>query len=148
LIRSGSKADLTAAVRMARDFHEAMPMRGLSFSERRAAQMYLAALSTAKVFVLDLDGPRGFLIMEATFYPLGDAILAREVIFWIDPRFRGRWWRDMIRAAEEWARGVGAELAAFSCFCDGRTVKLFERAGYAATEISTMKELKWRSSPD
>jgi GNAT superfamily N-acetyltransferase len=134
---------------MARDFHDATPMRHLPFQERRAAQMFVAAVDSpeALVLILDVDGPKGALIMERAVYPLGNTVMAKEVIFWIDPRQRGRWWRAMIRAAEDWAKDIGAEYAAMSCFSDGRTAKVFERAGYEAVEVSTMKDLKWRCLP-
>lgn len=95
----------------------------------------------ALALVLDLDGPKGALVAHLTTYPLGESVLAKEAVFWIDPEARGGWALSMIRAYEAWAKARGAVMAGLSCFADDRTAKLFLRAGYRQAEVNTTKEL-------
>ena len=131
-------------VRMAQAFHHSIPQLScLPFSKMHAAQMFHACIASDAhlCLALDVQGVRGAMIVALGPYPLGPAVLAKEVIFWIEPEHRGRWWRQMIVAAETWARDRGASALGLSCFADGRTHKIFERAGYEAREIVTFKEL-------
>lgn len=145
MIRPARKADGAAMVRMAEAFHHATPgLAGLPFSRLRAAQSFLATLEKPDHFAIALEVKGrvvGALLLAVQPYPLGQALLAKEIVFWIDPEHRGPWWRRMIEAGEAWAKGHGAVAIGLSCFHDGRTVKIFERAGYRPNEIVSIKVL-------
>lgn len=144
MIRRGKASDLPAAVRMARDFHNGTPIAHLPFSAAAAAQMFndMLSRSDCMVDVLEVDGTVcGCIIAHVQRYPLGASNIAREVVFWIDPDHRGAWARKMIEGFEAWAADKGAVLAGMSCFDDGRTYKLFERAGYRRSEVNLIKDL-------
>lgn len=142
MIRLAGSADGRAMVAMAEHFHAAM-VPDLPFSPLHAARTFKAALTgqNSLCLVLDVDGPKGALIVQAGEFALGPAIVAKEIVFWIEPEHRGRWFRPMLQEAERWARSVGAAYLGMSCFNDGRTVKIFERAGFAAREIVSSKRL-------
>lgn len=143
MIRPATRADIPAMIRMARRFHEASPAASLTFSPQAAAMASMAAVDDQSILavVLDLDGVCGALVAQAMVYPLGSQIIAKESVFWIEPEARGRWAMAMIRAYEAWADGIGAVAVGLSCFSDGRTQKLFERAGFRPAEINTIKGL-------
>lgn len=137
-------ADAPAMVRMASSFHHSIPqLSSLPFSKMHTAQMFHSCMGSDAhlCLTLDLGAVCGAMIVALGPYPLGPAVLAKEVIFWVEPDHRGRWWRPMIAEAEAWAKARGAVAIGLSCFADGRTHKIFERAGYEAREIVTIKDL-------
>lgn len=91
--------------------------------------------------VLDIGEPVGALLAAVTVYPLGEAVLAKETVFWIEPHARGRWALKMIAAYEAWALARGAAAIGLSCFNDGRIERLFAKAGFRTAEINTIKGL-------
>lgn len=127
---------------MAGDFHAAVPaLGGIAFSVTAATMAARAILANprALMLVLDLGSPVGLLAAEEVDYPCGAAILTREAMFWIELGYRGAWAARMLTAYEEWARLRGAVIAGMTCFNDGRTHRLMERAGFVATEINFVK---------
>lgn len=143
MIRPSSLDDLPAMLKMAEKF-AAQYLPDLPFSKLHTARTFRAALADPNACCLTLiDGgvPMGALILQAVSYPLGPVLLAKEVIFWIEEGARGRWWRKMISEAEAWARSIGAVQMGLSCFNDGRTIKIFERAGYLAREVVASRAL-------
>ena len=143
MIRHATRHDVPAMVGMARRFHEASPASGLTFSPQAAAAVAMAAIDSASclALILDLGGPVGALVASLMVYPLGTDLLAKESVFWIEPTARGRWAMPMIKTYEAWASGMGARAVGLSCFADGRTQKLFARAGFEPTEIHSIKGL-------
>lgn len=131
-------------VAMAERFHNAVPqLSRFAFSRMAAARAFVASLhdQDAAAWCLDVDGVRGALIGQVMQYPLGAELMAKEVVFWIEPDFRGRFARQMISTFEAWAKSKGAVAIGLSCFADGRTHLLFQRAGYRAAEQNMIKDL-------
>lgn len=143
MIRTATRQDIPALVGMAERFHNASPVSFLAFDQAAAAFMAAGAIGSPSflALVLDLSGPSGAIIAQAQPYPLGRQIITKEAVFWIEPEHRGHWARPMMAAYEQWARGLGAVACGMSCFSDGRTIKLFERAGFTPFETHTMKRL-------
>lgn len=143
MIRKATRSDVPAMVGMARDFHNASPLASLAFSEKAAAAACMAAVDGGNnlAIILDLNGPRGALVAHLTTYPLGDALLAKEDVFWIKPEARGPWAIKLIRAYEQWAHDRGASMVGMSCFADGRTQKLFASAGFTPAEVNSIKAI-------
>jgi GNAT superfamily N-acetyltransferase len=144
MIRRADLKDAPQMVAMAERFHRATPqLSSLPFSRLRAAQTFMACLASKDhlALALDVNGACGALLVGLSDYPMGPARLAKEIVFWIEPEHRGRWFRKMITHAEDWARSSGASAIGMSCFNDGRTQKVFERAGFEPREIVTFKEL-------
>lgn len=143
MIRSATRRDVPAMVGMAQRFHEASPAASLKFSPAAAAAVSMTAIDSPSclALILDIDGAVGALVASVMVYPLGSDLLAKESVFWIEPSARGRWAVPMIRAYEAWAEGKGARAVGLSCFADGRTAKLFARAGFEPTEIHSIKGL-------
>lgn len=143
MIRDAVRRDIPALVAMAGRFHAATPIAFLDFDPAAAAFMAGAAVGSRSHMakVLEVGSVVGALIASAGPHPLGRQIIAKEVVFWIEPEHRGKFWRPMIAAYEEWARGMGAVACGLSCFADGRTHKVFERAGFTPAEINTIKRV-------
>lgn len=144
MIRIGIKRDKLRAVMMAKHFIDATPIEKLPFDAYKAGQIFDACIESndCLVLVLEIDGAMvGTFIGECQRFPLGNSILAREVIFWIEPDHRGAWATAMIDRFEVWARAKSATRVFLTCFDDGRTPKLFARRGYKPAEITMSKEL-------
>lgn len=143
MIRKSVFSDAPAMIWMAENFHNACTP-DFMFSRLHAARSLHAALNStdALCLTLDINGPKGALILHKTQYPMGPDILVKEAIFWIEPAFRGRWWRQMVRAAVDWSHEIGASHIGMSCFADGRTVKIFEREGFQVREVVAIRSLK------
>ena len=144
MIRAATRADAADLVRMAHAFHDAIPaLASVPFNDRIAAQSVMMAIYSPDMLVLalDLEGAKGVLAAQLIRYPLGDAMLAREIIFWIDPEVRGRWALKMLLAYEAWAKDRGAVLIGVTSTMtmDHPATKLFERAGFAVSEVNLMK---------
>lgn len=141
-IRHARHSDAKALVDMAERFHLAT-LPEIAFGRNDAARTVRHVLDTpgCLCLVLDDDGPKGAIVMQSMKYALGPAVLVKEIVFWIEPAFRGKWWRKMLAAAETWAASIGASEIGMSCFNDGRTVKLFERQGYEPREIVSTKRI-------
>ncbi len=143
MIRPATRRDIPAMIGMARRFHAASPAARLTFAPESAAAAAMGAIDNPSclALVLDLSGPVGALLASLSVYPLGEDVLAKESVFWIEPSARGRWAMPMIRAYEAWATSNGARAIGLSCFADGRTSKLFARVGFEPTEIHSIKGL-------
>lgn len=143
MIRPAVRRDVPTLAAMAHRFHQSSPAAFLDFDFRAAVGMASVAVGGDQFFaiVLDIEGPKGALIAQAQPYALGRQVLAKEIVFWIEPEYRGPWARRMIFEYEAWAASRGAVACGLSCFADGRTVKLFERAGFAPFEVHTMKRI-------
>lgn len=144
MIRPAVAADIPAMVRMAGSFHAAVPsLTRVPFSDMTAAATARLTLANprALALILDLGAAVGMLVAHETDYPCGPAVFATEDLFWIDREHRGHWAMPMLAAYEEWARTRGAMLVGMVCFNDGRTHRLMERAGFAATELNFVKAI-------
>ena len=141
MIREATRADFPAIVRMLRDFHNASPGRHLPFSEIIAARAAMQAVDDPARLAL-LWAPsavHGILAASIRQYPLGDARLASEDVFWIDPSHRGHG-AEMIAAYEAWAVSKGAAVIGISCPV-ATAESLYARAGFKPAEVTFAKGL-------
>ena len=131
MIRDACLMDLQPLVAMAGRFHAAA---GVSWPfDPLYAEAHLRRHCIepgATVIVWDVDGQAvgalaGALVPQV-WYPQTWAI---ETGWWVDPAHRGRAWRPMLRAFEDWAAGRGADAVVMSAL-DDRTLTLMARAGY------------------
>lgn len=145
MIRPATWADRDALLPMAERFHAASPMADtLPFDPRAAAESIAVALTSpgSLVLVLDLgNGPCGCLAAQLLPWPFGNSLVAKEVLFWVDPGARGRWALAMLAEYEAWARRNGAALAGVSGFAGTGADALYRRAGFAPGETVLHKGL-------
>ncbi|WP_370878732.1 GNAT family N-acetyltransferase [Phyllobacterium ifriqiyense] len=92
--------------------------------------------------VLDDSGPQGVLAAQSGTLPLAPVKVASELIWWIEPAYRGRSAVAMLDAYEEWAREQGCVFVNMvGLGADPLTTRLYERRGYSATERHFMKSI-------
>lgn len=143
MIRRALVEDKQRVLSMARNFHEASGV-SFPFSAAYASMLFDACLSAPDrvCIVLDEDGPQGVLAAQAGTLPLAPIKAASELIWWIEPDFRGRSAIQMLNAYEEWAREQGcAYTNMVGLGSDPLTGRLYERRGYQAAERHFMKPL-------
>lgn len=143
MIRPAHRADLPALMGMAERFHKSC-LPDLPFEKRSAAVSIIAAIESddCAVFVFDLGrGPVGVIAVHLSRFPFASALVAKEIILWVDPSSRGSAWRRLISAAEDWAKSRGAIAMGLSCFHGSGVEVLFSRAGYAQRESVSFKDL-------
>lgn len=90
------------------------------------------------------DKPCGMLGMSLNSLPFNDAKVATEIAWWMDEEHRKtRLSLEMFKAAEYWAKRVGASFVQFSSLSvsDPSVDKFYTRQGYEMTEKAFLKEI-------
>lgn len=142
MIRRATVDDRLPAIRMMKDFHAAGAMP-FPFQAAVAERLFLDFVDAPRraIFVIDDGGAKGLLIAEAGDHPFG-FVLAREVLWWIDPDARGRSAIQMLDAYEAWAKAEGCAFASAACLgADERTARLYSRRGFKPAETHFLKAI-------
>jgi hypothetical protein len=75
-------------------------------------------------------------------HPFGKFEIAIEMLWWVDPDFRGIAALRLHKGFEEWARAKGCRLASMSAIAgDDRLADFYARGGYRPFEVNFLKEL-------
>lgn len=141
VIRPARPAERFQVVALARDFHAAS---GIPFAfdpahASRAAQDHIECPHKL-CLVLEAGGRlRGCLAASWAVSPLSPVRIASELIFWVDPAFRGRPPMRMIAAYEAWARGEGCAAIGLAGLNDPRVSRFFGAAGFELIENEFLK---------
>lgn len=144
MIRQAVKADRLAILSMVKRFHAESGV-GLAFSGALASQTIDRVLAddNSLALVLDLDGGlRGIFaaIIQQHFFSL--ELCAQELVWWVDPAYRGRGAVKMLTEYEDWARAKGCHAVNMvGLGGDPVTTRLYERHGYTAQERHFLKRL-------
>jgi GNAT superfamily N-acetyltransferase len=129
---------------MARNFHAAAGV-GFPFSAPAASLLFEASLTDPDrlCLVYESGGAAvGVLAAYAAPHPFAVAKTAQELMWWIEPDYRGAVGLKMLQRYELWARSRGcAFIHMVGLGSEPATSKLYERQGYAATELHFMKPL-------
>lgn len=142
-IRPAREIERFEILAMCRDFHTASGIP-LAFDPAYASLSVADFIADpAKLaLVLVSDGMLGgILAASVTPSPLSPVLLAQEVIWWIAPALRGRAALPMLRAYDDWARGMGCAAVGVSALNDPRVARLFGRAGFDLIENKFLKVL-------
>lgn len=84
--------------------------------------------------------PQGVLMAQAFEHPFGPVRIAKETLWWIDPRHRGSAAMRMLEAYETWARELGCAFTGMAGMgADPAVAVLYERRGYRAAETHYLK---------
>lgn len=142
--RPATVGDKMRVLTMARDFHAAAGVP-FPFSAAHADAIFRASLldEDRLCVVLDVDGAaRGALIAEAGAHPFGPFKVASEVMWWIEPAYRGAGAASMLAHYEAWARERGCVLAHLVGLGGDPAIGIFyQRHGYSAAERHFLKTL-------
>lgn len=102
-----------------------------------ADQLYMTARTDRNWLCVEREG--GILLARIGPSLLGPFLAAEEVVWWVEPVFRGHS-LSMLREYEQWAADKGAhavKVASLAVFPE--TEKLYERLGYERLETSWVK---------
>jgi GNAT superfamily N-acetyltransferase len=129
---------------MAKAFHAASGLP-IPFSSVMADAMFRATLDdrdkVCLLYVVD-DVPRGILAAHAGLHHFTPIKIAQEIIWWVDPDYRGSSALKMLSAYEEWARERGCVFAGMvGLGADPAPSALYQRRGYEPTERHFLKLL-------
>lgn len=134
MIREATYADLELIGELGAAFHAACPYADIPL-DPEAFEDFAGKLIDGGVILLSDEGMLGGLLHPMFFNP--SAIFGAE-LFWWAPK-EGRALRE---AFEDWAKSHGAMGVLFAGLANERSntvTKLFERAGYAPTELAFAK---------
>ena len=145
MVRRAVPADRDRLLMMAKAFHEASGTL-LPFSFAAASLMAGRALTDPDklCLVLSSDGcpAQGVLVAAASEHHFAPVRIATEIMWWIEPAFRGRAALDMLAAYEEWAADQGCDFVHMAGLgADPAVSALYRRRGYRAAETHFMKPL-------
>ncbi|MCW8283948.1 GCN5 family acetyltransferase [Agrobacterium sp. InxBP2] len=140
-VRFATDEDRDRVVALLRESHEAA---GFTFPFQaayadRLFQQHLAS-DMACVFVVG-DPAHGVLMACAFEHPFGAGRIAKETVWFVTPKGRGRGAIRMLDAYEAWARSVGCVSAGMASLSTNDVSSLYERRGYSAVETHFMKPL-------
>ncbi|RKD61562.1 GNAT family N-acetyltransferase [Rhizobium sp. WW_1] len=148
MIRQAHISDRMRVLSMAKAFHAASGVP-FPFSPAMADALFCASLSDEDRLCLIYapDGiARGVLAAQANMHPFAPLKFATEIMWWIDPAFRGYAAVKMLAAYEAWALqrdcqyssivGLGSEPA---------PTNLYLRRGYEPVETHFLKVLNPRA---
>lgn len=142
VIRRAEADDKMRVLLMAKAFHAAADVP-FPFSPAHADAIFRASLEAEDrlCLVLDVDGmAQGVLVAEAGPHPFGPFKVASELIWWIEPSFRGRFATAMIAQYETWAKGQGCSFAHLVGLGeDPAAGRLYQRRGFRAAERHFVK---------
>ncbi len=144
MIRSAVVADKMRILGMAKAFHKASEVP-FPFSAPMAERLFLASVDDPDSFCLVYEADQeahGILVAQARTHGFAPVRMAFELIFWIDPQFRGSAARSMLDAYETWAREQDCSfINMVGLGGDPLASRLYERHGYQAVERHFMKPL-------
>lgn len=150
-VRPATAADLDQYVVLAKDFHEASPMNGISaFDVEGYGQFFLSALNNPDVgiWLAEIDskivGITGAMVYPLYFSPTH--LVAQELWWWLTPTARGSGaGAKMFNQIEQWAKEKNAKSLFMIALEDDRAEKMekvYIRAGFTPLERTFVKEVK------
>lgn len=143
IVRKALQADKSRCLQLARNFHLASGLP-IPFSAPYASLLFDACLTDTDrlCLVLDIDGVQGVLAAQAGLLPIAPVKAATELLWWIEPSYRGRAAIQMLDAYEAWARERGCVFANMVGLGSAPLpARLYERRGYIAAERHFMKAI-------
>lgn len=140
-IREAGADDMPALISMSRKFHAISPWSHLPIDDDRLTETLGGFLASEKVGVFvtsDLSGMIGVMVGPVFFATVS---VAQEIAWWCERPGHGSY---LLLAAEKWARDNGAvslQIARLAGINDDMMHRMYERRGYALSEIFYNKAL-------
>ncbi|UXS49271.1 GNAT family N-acetyltransferase [Agrobacterium tumefaciens] len=140
-VRFATAEDRDRVVALLRESHEAAGFTFL-FHAAYADQLFQQHLASDNAVVLMAGDPAQGVLMACAFeHPFGAGRIAKETVWFVTPKARGRGAIRMLDAYEAWARSVGCVSAGMASLATNDVSSLYERRGYSAVETHFMKSL-------
>lgn len=144
-IRHATDADVPALLAMAQAFVAQTKYHGLitlSLEHLETLTRNVLAAPGGQVWIAQKDEtPIGMLAMGLFEHPMSGERVASEVVWWVDPAYRGSSvGRRLLRAAETWATEQHAALLQMVA-PDARVGRFYEALGYVSVETAYQRRL-------
>lgn len=115
------------------------------FEPEYGERLFLGHLLAARgcSIVLEKEGTAQGILMAAAFeHPFGRVWMAKETVWWIDPRYRGSSAFRMLDAYEKWAKDQNCKFAGMAGMGgDPQVAVLYQRRGYKRAETHFLRSL-------
>lgn len=145
MIRLATALDIPNIIPQARKFHQYTLYKNYKFSEDKAKSSLLDFLSSPdSVLLLSVQDNKivGFLGGTVTSIPFVGVRSAMEILWWMDPDYRGKEGLQLLSAYEYWARNVAkADTVQISRLHDKSTTRFFTKRGYKKEEETWVSQL-------
>lgn len=148
-IRLANMEDLEVVCDFAESFFDETPYaKSYVFSRRRVKEVIGGCLSSpvdkAVVILLESDTtPIGVLIAVAVQSIFSEDLLAQEIMWWVDPPYRGISSLKLLEALEEWAKEFGMSYVSMGSVPEVTKLdRLYTRLGYTNTELAYIKDMR------
>ena len=140
-VRFAAAEDRDRVVTLLRESHAAAGFT-FPFQAAYADQLFQQHMSSQKACVLVAGNPAQGVLMAVAFeHPFGAGRIAKETVWFVSPKARGRGAIKMLEAYETWARSVGCVSVGMASLATNDVSSLYERRGYSAVETHFMKPL-------
>lgn len=144
MIRRAIVSDRLSILSMVKRFHAESGV-GLAFSPALAMQTIDRVLAdeNSLALVLEMDsGLRGIFAATIQQHFFSLELCAQELVWWVDPAYRGRGAVKMLAEYGTWARSKGCHaINMVGLGGDPVTTRLYERHGFTAQERHFLKRL-------
>lgn len=139
-VRHATPDDRLAVIRLLKDSHAAAGFT-FPFSAPHADALFRAHMERGLVLVA--GEPSQGVLMASTFeHPFGAGKWAKETVWYIAPKARGRSALQMLDAYEAWARVQGCVTIGMASLATNDVSRIYERRGYAPAETHFVKSLR------
>jgi GNAT superfamily N-acetyltransferase len=152
VVRAAKVEDDTDLVRFGRRFYETLPYQDIPYCEASAVR-WLALMRQLGVVLIALsdDTPIGMAGGMFARFIFNDAYqVGQEVMWWVEPEYRGSGAGGQLLAALEkaaYARGAARwSMIAIEATAD-RVGHIYSQAGYVPTERTYSKVPQWQQQP-
>jgi hypothetical protein len=140
-VRLGRLEDRDRVVALLRESHAAAGF-SFPFQAAYADRLFRQHLASPMACVLVAGEPAwGILLAVAYEHPFGAGRIAKETVWFVSPKARGRLGLSMLDAYEAWARSLGCTSAGMASLATNNVSRIFERRGYAPIETHFAKPL-------
>jgi hypothetical protein len=138
-VRRAVETDRFRVVALLRDSHQAARF-AWPFQAAYADRLFRDHMAAGLVLVL--GEPAQGLLMAKTFdHPFGAGRWAKETVWYIAPRVRGRSALQMLDAYETWAREQRCDVVGMASLATNDVSALYLRRGYVPAEMHFIKAL-------
>lgn len=144
-LRIANVNDLDTVVQLCFKFQQESPYRNLSYNYTKVKEVCLKMITGNKNEYIVLLSPNGILAGLCTSpFLFSDTKVASELVWYVEPEYRGTEGKHLHQAFEYWAKRVGCTLINMVLLEDEnseRMNKIYKRKGYSPVERSYIKEL-------
>lgn len=145
MLRLAVPEDTPILLEMAKKFISVSPYSKYPVIDEKILELIHQCLDYTKniifVYTTDMGLPVGMLAATTNEFLFNRNRTASEMVWWVEPSYRGRGGTVLKAAFEHWARHVSAEYAHMSSLDTPLVNRYLTRSGYTKTECTFIKEL-------